>query len=88
MSHKIFHGSLQKREQRELANWKKDLPSIVREFMATNPSEDAIEDFYTTKVMRYTKDSIEEILKDDLNNIETTVEIVNHFGSFFKPNNK
>jgi len=85
MSHKILHGSLQKREQRELANWKKDLPSMVREFMATNPSEDAIEDFYTTKVMRYTNDSIEEILKDDLNNIETTFEIVNHFSSFFKP---
>ena len=29
-------------------------------------------------------DSIEEILKDDLNNIETTFEIVNHFGNIFK----
>ena len=26
-----------------------------------------------------------EIGEDDLNNIETTFEIVNHFGSFFKP---
>ena len=43
----------------------------------------------TTYVMRYTKDSIEDILRDyNTLQIDTTAEVINHFGGFFKPNNK
>ena len=43
---------------------RKELPKVVHAFMSKNPSEEEIEGFYTSYVMRYTKDSIEEILRD------------------------
>ena len=38
------------------------LEQQVRDFMATEPTNDEIEEFYCTHVSKYTKDSITEIL--------------------------
>ena len=86
-----FLGVEQKATDRTIKEWlnakRKELPKVVKSFMDKNPTEDEIENFYTTYVMRYTKDSIEDILEDyNTFQIETTFEIVNHFGNFFKPN--
>ena len=40
----------------------KTLEQQVRDFMATEPTNDEIEEFYCTHVSKYTKDSITEIL--------------------------
>ena len=86
-----FNGIEQKKTERKTQDWlnakRKELPKVVKSFMDKNPSEDDIENFYTAYVMRYTKDSIEDILRDyNTLQIETTSEIVEHFGNFFKPN--
>jgi hypothetical protein len=88
-----FNGIDQKKKDRSTKDWlnakRKELPKVVKSFMDKNPSEEQIESFYTTYVMRYTKDSIEDILNDyNTLQIETTAEVINHFGGFFKPNNK
>ena len=88
-----FKGIEQKKTERKTKEWLdaklKELPKVVKSFMDKNPSEDEIENFYTTYVMRYTKDSIEDILRDyNTLQIETTAEVINHFGNFFKLNNK
>ena len=88
---KRFHGIEQKKTERKTQEWLdaklKELPKVVKSFMEKNPTEEQIENFYTSYVMRYTKDSIEDILRDyNTFQIETTAEIVKHFGNFFKPN--
>jgi arsenate reductase-like glutaredoxin family protein len=88
---KRFHGIEQKKTERKTKEWLdaklKELPKVVKTFMEKNPTQDEIETFYTSYVMRYTKDSIEDILRDyNTFQIETTAEIVDHFGNFFKPN--
>ena len=88
-----FNGIDQKKKDRSTKDWlnakRKELPKVVKSFMDKNPSEDEIESFYTTYVMRYTKDSIEDILRDyNTLQIETTAEVINHFSSFFKLKNK
>ena len=84
-----FNGIEQKKRERKTKDWlnakRKGLPKLVKSFMDKNPSEDEIENFYTSYVMRYTKDSIEDILRDyNTLQIETTAEVINHFSSFFK----
>ena len=87
-----FKGIEQKKRERKTKEWLnaklKELPKVVKSFMDKNPTQDEIESFYTCYVMRYTKDSIEEILRDyNTFQIETTAEIVDHFGNLFtKPN--
>jgi len=86
-----FKGIEQKKRERKTKDWLdaklKELPKVVKSFMDKNPTEEQIESFYTCYVMRYTKDSIEDILRDyNTFQIETTAEIVKHFGNFFKPN--
>ena len=86
-----FKGIEQKKTERKTKEWLdaklKELPKVVKSFMDKNPTQDEIESFYTSYVMRYTKDSIEDILRDyNTFQIETTAEIVKHFGNFFKPN--
>ena len=86
-----FNGIEQKKRERKTKDWlnakRKGLPKLVKSFMDKNPSEDEIENFYTSYVMRYTKDSIQDILRDyNTLQIETTAEVINHFSSFFKPN--
>ena len=86
-----FKGIEQKKRERKTKDWLdaklKELPKVVKSFMDKNPTEEQIESFYTSYVMRYTKDSIEDILRDyNTFQIETTAEIVKHFGNFFKPN--
>ena len=100
-----FKGIEQKKTERKTKDWLdaklKELPKVVKSFMEKNPTQDEIENFYTSYVMRYTKDSIEEIIDKDghtyygdeqereleeIKKIETTAEIVTHFGNFFKPN--
>ena len=88
-----FNGIEQKKTERKTKDWLdaklKELPKVVKSFMDKNPSQDEIESFYTSYVMRYTKDSIEDILRDyNTLQIETTAEVINHFGNFFKLNNK
>jgi len=88
-----FKGIEQKKRERKTKEWLdaklKELPKVVKSFMDKNPTEEQIESFYTSYVMRYTKDSIEDILRDyNTFQIETTAEIVDHFGNFFKPKNK
>jgi len=88
---KRFLGIEQKKTERKTNEWLdaklKELPKVVKSFMDKNPTEEQIESFYTCYVMRYTKDSIEDILRDyNTFQIETTAEIVKHFGNFFKPN--
>jgi hypothetical protein len=84
-----FNGIDQKKKDRSTKDWlnakRKGLPKLVKSFMDKNPTEEEIENFYTTYVMRYTKDSIEDILRDyNTLQIETTAEVINHFSSFFK----
>lgn len=84
-----FKGIEQKKNNRSAQDFlnskRKELPKVVYSFMSKNPSEQEIESFYTSYVMRYSKDSIEEILRDyNTFQIETNAEIVNHFGNFFK----
>jgi len=87
-----FKGIEQKKSERKTKEWLdaklKELPKVVKSFMDKNPTQDEIESFYTCYVMRYTKDSIEDILRDyNTFQIETTSEIVDHFGNLFtKPN--
>ena len=86
-----FNGIEQKKTERKTKDWldakRKELPKVVKTFMDKNPSEDDIENFYTSYVMRYTKDSIEDILRDyNTLQIDTTAEVIKHFGNFFKPN--
>ena len=87
-----FNGIDQKKKDRSTKDWlnakRKELPKVVKSFMDKNPTQDEIESFYTSYVMRYTKDSIEDILRDyNTFQIETTSEIVDHFGNLFtKPN--
>jgi len=86
-----FKGIEQKKTERKTNEWLnaklKELPKVVKSFMDKNPTEEQIESFYTSYVMRYTKDSIEDIIRDyNTFQIETTAEIVKHFGNFFKPN--
>jgi len=87
-----FKGIEQKKTERKTKEWLdaklKELPKVVKSFMDKNPTQDEIESFYTSYVMRYTKDSIEDILRDyNTFQIETTSEIVDHFGNLFtKPN--
>ena len=86
-----FNGIEQTKTDRKAKDFlsakRKELPKVVYSFMSKNPSEQEIESFYTSYVMRYSKDSIEEILRDhNTLQIETNAEIVNHFGNFFKPN--
>ena len=87
-----FKGIEQKKTERKTNEWLnaklKELPKVVKSFMDKNPTEEQIESFYTSYVMRYTKDSIEDILRDyNTFQIETTSEIVDHFGNLFtKPN--
>ena len=87
-----FKGIEQKKRERKTKDWLdaklKELPKVVKSFMDKNPTQDEIESFYTSYVMRYTKDSIEDILRDyNTFQIETTSEIVDHFGNLFtKPN--
>lgn len=86
-----FKGIEQKKTERKTNEWLnaklKELPKVVKSFMDKNPTQDEIESFYTSYVMRYTKDSIEDIIRDyNTFQIETTAEIVKHFGNFFKPN--
>ena len=87
-----FRGIQQKKTERKTQEWLdaklKELPKAVKSFMDKNPTEEQIESFYTSYVMRYTKDSIEDILRDyNTFQIETTAEIVDHFGNLFtKPN--
>ncbi len=86
-----FKGIEQKKTERKTKDWLdaklKELPKVVKSFMDKNPTQEEIENFYTSYVMRYTKDSIEDILRDyNTFQIETTAEIVKHFGNFFKPN--
>ena len=88
-----FLGVEQKATDRTIKEWlnakRKELPKVVKSFMDKNPTEDEIENFYTTYVMRHTKDSIEDILRDyNTFQIETTAEVINHFGNFFKLKNK
>ena len=88
-----FNGIDQKKKDRSTKDWlnakRKELPKVVKSFMDENPGEADIENFYTTYVMRYTKDSIEDILRDyNTLQIETTAEVINHFGNFFKLKNK
>ena len=88
-----LNGIDQKKKDRSTKDWlnakRKELPKVVKSFMDENPSEEQIESFYTTYVMRYTKDSIEDILRDyNTLQIETTTEVINHFGGFFKLKNK
>ena len=88
-----FNGIDQKKKDRSTKDWlnakRKGLPKLVKSFMDKNPTEEEIENFYTTYVMRYTKDSIEDILRDyNTLQIETTAEVINHFSSFFKLKNK
>jgi len=90
---KRYLGIEQRKRERQTKDWLnaklKELPKVVKSFMEKNPSEQEIENFYTSYVMRYTKDSIQDILRDyNTFQIETTVEIVNHFGSFYKPKTK
>ena len=86
-----FNGIEQKKTDRKTTEWLddklKELPKVVKSFMDQNPNEEQIESFYTSYVMRYTKDSIEDILRDyNTLQIEKTAEVINHFGNFFKPN--
>ena len=72
-----FLGVEQKATDRTIKEWlnakRKELPKVVKSFMDKNPTEDEIENFYTTYVMRHTKDSIEDILRDyNTLQIETT----------------
>ena len=88
-----FNGIKQKKTERKTQDWlnakRKELPKVVKSFMDKNPSEQEIENFYTCHVMRYTKDSIEDILRDyNTFQIDTTAEVIKHFGGFFKLNNK
>ena len=88
-----FNGIKQKKTERKTQDWlnakRKELPKVVKSFMDKNPSEQEIENFYTSYVMRYTKDSIEDILRDyNTFQIDTTAEVIKHFGGFFKLNNK
>tara|TARA_R110000772_G_scaffold168089_1_gene279873 strand:+ start:157 stop:432 length:276 start_codon:yes stop_codon:yes gene_type:complete len=88
-----FNGIKQKKTERKTQDWlnakRKELPKVVKSFMDKNPSEQEIENFYTCHVMRYTKDSIEDILRDyNTLQIDTTAEVIKHFGGFFKLNNK
>ena len=90
---KRFLGVEQKATDRTIKEWlnakRKELPKVVKSFMDKNPTEDEIENFYTTYVMRYTKDSIEDILRDyNTLQIDTTAEVIKHFGNFFKLKNK
>tara|TARA_R110000796_G_scaffold196816_1_gene313221 strand:- start:380 stop:577 length:198 start_codon:yes stop_codon:yes gene_type:complete len=61
-----FRGMEQRKQERETNDWldakRKELPKVVRSFMDKNPSEEEIESFYTSYVMRYSKDSINDIL--------------------------
>ena len=61
-----FRGMEQRKQERETNDWldvkRKELPKVVRSFMDKNPNEEEIENFYTSYVMRYTKDSINDIL--------------------------
>tara|TARA_R110000737_G_scaffold34974_1_gene53752 strand:- start:160 stop:357 length:198 start_codon:yes stop_codon:yes gene_type:complete len=61
-----FRGMEQRKQERKTNDWldakRKELPKVVRSFMDKNPSEEEIESFYTSYVMRYTKDSINDIL--------------------------
>lgn len=61
-----FRGMEQRKQERNTNDWldakRKELPKVVRSFMDKNPSEEEIENFYTSYVMRYTKDSINDIL--------------------------
>jgi hypothetical protein len=61
-----FRGMEQRKQERKTNDWldakRKELPKVVRSFMDKNPSEEEIENFYTSYVMRYTKDSINDIL--------------------------
>ena len=65
---KRFLGLEQKATDRTIKEWRdtkrKELPKVVKTFMDENPSEEEIENFYTSYVMRYTKDSIKDILND------------------------
>ena len=84
-----FNGIEQKKRERKTKEWLdaklKELPKVVKSFMDKNPTQEEIENFYTSYVMRYTKDSIEDILRDyNTLQIETTAEVINHFSSFFK----
>lgn len=84
-----FRGTEQKKRERKTKDWLdaklKELPIVVRSFMDQNPTEEEIENFYTSYVMRYSKDSIEDILRDyNTFQIETNAEIINHFGNIFK----
>ena len=61
-----FRGMEQRKQERNINDWldakRKELPKVVRSFMDKNPSEEEIESFYTSYVMRYSKDSINDIL--------------------------
>jgi len=61
-----FRGMEQRKQERNTNDWldakRKELPKVVRSFMDKNPSEEEIESFYTSYVMRYSKDSINDIL--------------------------
>jgi len=61
-----FRGMEQRKQERKTNHWlnakRKELPKVVRSFMDKNPNEEEIENFYTSYVMRYTKDSINDIL--------------------------
>ena len=61
-----FRGMEQRKQERKTNDWlnakRKELPKVVRSFMDKNPSEEEIESFYTSYVMRYSKDSINDIL--------------------------
>ena len=61
-----FRGIQQKKTERKTKEWLdaklKELPKVVKSFMDKNPTQEEIETFYTSYVMRYTKDSIEDII--------------------------
>jgi len=61
-----FRGMEQRKQERKTNDWldakRKELPKVVRSFMDKNPNEEEIESFYTSYVMRYSKDSINDIL--------------------------
>ena len=44
-----------------------ELKTMIRDFMRTNPSDDAIETFYCNQVLQHDKRSIVEILLDPIN---------------------
>jgi hypothetical protein len=44
-----------------------ELKHKIRDFMRTNPSDDAIETFYCNEVLQHDKRSIVEILLDPVN---------------------